>query len=506
MNLNPQKPVRARFAPSPTGRTHLGSGRTALYNYLLARQSGGQIILRIEDTDQKRYVPGAEGELMHSLRWLGLDWDEGPDVGGDFGPYRQTERRAIYEKYARQLVDSGHAYYCFCDPKTEGRETKGVEHRLHRDTCPYREMPLLQADARREAGETPVIRFRMPTTGTITVTDAIRGDITVENQTLDDYILMKSDGLPVYHLAVVIDDHLMEITHAIRTSEWLPTFPLHGHIYQAYGWEQPVWIHPSLFLSPSGKGKLSKRESEALEKEGKPVFLGDMARLGYVPEAVVNWAALIGWSYDDKTEFFTMDSLVKSFSIDKLNPAAAELNFSKLDHFNRLHIRALPVDVLAERIKPFLEAAGYDVSDADKLRGVAQVFQVRLDSLAEAPQKAGFFFKSEVHPDPTSLLGKGMTAVQSLEMSMKVEALVASLPDFSENSANQPLRDLAESLDTKAGVVFGFLRNAITAEKVTPPIFETMTIIGRETVLARLSKAIAILQGLSAQEMTMDPG
>lgn len=503
--MNPQKPVRVRFAPSPTGRTHLGSGRTALYNYLLARQSSGQFILRIEDTDQKRYVPEAEAELMRSLRWLGLDWDEGPDVGGDYGPYRQTERRAIYDKYARQLVESRHAYYCFCDPVAEQQKAAGKERSQHRDICPYREMPLDQADNRRENGEKAVIRFKMPVEGSIKVTDAIRGDITVENQTLDDFILVKSGGLPIYHLAVVIDDHLMEITHVIRTSEWLPTFPLHGHIYKAYGWEQPVWIHPSVFLSPSGKGKLSKRESQTLEAEGKPVFLGDMARNGYLPEAVVNWAALIGWSFDDKTEFFTMETLVQSFSIEKLNPAPAALNFSKLDHFNGLHIRSLPVDDLAARIRPFFEAEGYDVADTAKLKAVAEVLQVRLSSLVEAPQKAGFFFKPLVYPETTSLLGKGMTTAQSLAMALEVQALVTSLPDFSEASANQPLRDLAESLGTKAGVIFGFLRNAVTAEKVTPPIFETMTIIGREMVLARLAHAVAILKELAAQEDGANP-
>ena len=492
------KPVRVRFAPSPTGRTHLGSGRTALYNYLLARQTGGRFILRIEDTDQKRYVAGAEEELMKSLRWLGLDWDEGPDVGGDYGPYRQTERRGIYQKYAQQLVDNGHAYYCFCRQTGGIQDSDNKAKQKHRTVCPDRVLPLEAAYARLDAGEPHVIRFKMPSEGTITVSDVIRGDITVENITLDDYILMKSDGLPVYHLAVVIDDHLMEITHAIRTSEWLPTLPLHGHIYRAFGWEQPAWIHPSVFLSPSGKGKLSKRESDALEKEGKPIFLGDMEKFGYLPEAVVNWAALIGWSYDDKTEFFTLGEMIEKFSLDKLNPAAAALNFSKLDHFNGLHIRSLTVDELASRLKPFFERAGFPVKDAQKLHQIASVLQVRLGSLAEAPKKAGFFFRDEIYPEPESLVGKKMTAAESLEMAKKIYQLIRSLPDFSEETANQPIRDLAVSLGLKAGHVFGFLRNAITAEKVTPPIFETMTIIGRDVVLQRIQNGIQILESLSA--------
>ncbi|MFN2150266.1 MAG: glutamate--tRNA ligase [Anaerolineales bacterium] len=369
------KPVRVRFAPSPTGRTHLGSGRTALYNYLLARQTGGQFILRIEDTDQSRFVEGAEEELMAGLRWLGLEWDEGPDVGGVYGPYRQTERREIYAKYARQLVESGHAYYCFC-AQSEEKDEPEAEKRVrqqHRGICPTRELSLAEADQRVAEGAPHVIRFKMPRDGKITVTDALRGDIAVENSTLDDYILVKSDGLPVYHLAVVVDDHLMEITHAIRTSEWLPTFPLHGHIYEAFGWEQPVWIHPSIFLKPDGKGKMSKRDSEALEREGKPIFLADFGKMGYLPEAVVNWAALIGWSYDDKTEIFSMDELIEKFSIEKLNPAPAALNFSKLDHFNGVYIRELDVVDLAARIKPFFEEAGYVVGDEGKLLKVAKV-------------------------------------------------------------------------------------------------------------------------------------
>ncbi len=242
--------------------------------------------------------------------------------------------------------------------------------------------------------------------GKITVTDAIRGNITVENSTLDDYILVKSDGLPVYHLAVVVDDHLMKITHAIRTSEWLPTFPLHGHIYKAFGWEQPIWIHPSIFLKPDGKGKMSKRDTEALSESGKPIFLADFGKMGYLPEAVVNWAALIGWSYDDKTEEFSLDELVEKFSIEKLNPAPAALNYSKLDHFNGVYIRALDVSDLAARIKPFFEEVGFEMSDEEKLVQVAAVLQVRLAKLTDAPAMGGFFFLDEVHPEPELLMAR----------------------------------------------------------------------------------------------------
>jgi len=490
------KPARVRFAPSPTGRTHLGSGRTALYNYLLARQTGGTFILRIEDTDQSRFVEGAEEELMAGLRWLGLEWDEGPDVGGAYGPYHQTKRREIYAKYARQLVESGHAYYCFCSQVEEKSEEAG-ERRVrqqHRNICPTRELPLGEADRKVKGGAPHVIRFKMPREGTITVTDAIRGDITVENSSLDDYILVKSDGLPVYHLAVVVDDHLMEITHAIRTSEWLPTFPLHGHIYNAFGWEQPIWVHPSVFLKPDGKGKMSKRDTEALVEAGKPIFLSDFGKMGYLPEAVVNWAALIGWSYDDKTEIFSMNELIEKFSLEKLNPAPAALNYSKLDHFNGIYIRGLEVTDLAARVKPFFEEAGFVVDDEKKLVKVASVLQVRLAKLTDAPAMGGFFFLDEVHPTPETLIGKKMTLEQSLEMARRIETLISSLPDFSEESANQPLRDLAAELELKAGHVFGFLRSALTAQEVSPPVFETMEIIGREKVLERVRNAIELLE------------
>ncbi len=251
-----------RFAPSPTGHAHLGSARTALYDYLIARQTGGQFVLRLEDTDQKRYVPGSEQELMDGLRWLGLEWDEGPDIGGPYGPYRQTERKEIYQEYARRLIDTGHAYYCFCSPQRLER----VRQQQMRDKMPAhydgtcRRLDPEEAAERVARGESHVVRFKMPREGTITVVDRLRGPITYENRNLDDYIIVKSDGLALYHLAAMLDDHLMKITHVIRGSEWLSTFPLHAHILRAFGWVEPEWVHLSVFLKPSGKGKMSKRE------------------------------------------------------------------------------------------------------------------------------------------------------------------------------------------------------------------------------------------------------
>ncbi len=496
MTMKIQKPVRVRFAPSPTGRTHLGSGRTALFNYLLARQTGGKFILRIEDTDQKRYVPGAEEELMVSLRWLGLDWDEGPDVGGAFGPYRQTERREIYQKYAKELVERSHAYYCFCGQSEEPQDEK--YNRKHRDICASRDLDPQEAIDRIAAGESYVIRFRMPTEGTITAVDALRGPITVENSNLDDFILVKSDGLPVYHLAVVVDDHLMQISHVFRTSEWLPTFPLHAHIYNAYGWEQPIWIHPSIFLKPDGKGKMSKRDTAELSLDGKSIFLGDMQALGYLPEAVVNWAALIGWSYDDHTEFFTLPDLIEKFSIEKLNPSPAAINFSKLDHFNGLHIRNLQVNDLAVRLLPFFENAGIS-PDIETLRKIAAALQVRLVTLDEAVEKAGFFFQDEVNPAPDALIPKGLTAAESAMVAQKAFDLLSGLPEITYESAEQPMRDLAADLNVKVGQLFGVVRVAVTGQRVSPPLFESMEIIGRQKSLERLQNAIEVLEILTQE-------
>ena len=300
------QPMRVRFAPSPTGHLHLGSARTALYNYLIARQKGGQFILRIEDTDRKRFVPGAEQEFYEWLNWLGIDWDEGPDIGGQFGPYRQSDRKQIYQDHAHKLIETGHAYYCFCSPdrleRVRQEQQKRKETPRYDGTC--RNIPLDEAKDRVAKGERHVIRFKTPLEGTTSVTDLLRGEITVENRLLDDIILVKSDGLALYHLAASVDDHLMQITHVIRGSEWLPTFPLHGLIHRAFGWQEPVYVHLSVFLKPSGKGKMSKRESAELIKEGYSIFIKDLQGLGYLPEAIVNWIALMGWSFDDHTEYF----------------------------------------------------------------------------------------------------------------------------------------------------------------------------------------------------------
>ena len=487
-------PARVRFAPSPTGHMHLGSARTALFDYLLARQTGGQFVLRIEDTDVKRYVPGAEEELINGLRWLGLDFDEGPDKGGPYGPYRQSERKEIYQEYAQKLIDADHAFYCFCTPERLARVREEQQKRKeppHYDgTC--RRLSPEEAKARVAAGENHVIRFKTPKEGTTTVVDHLRGEITVENRTLDDYILVKSDGWALYHLAAMVDDHLMKITHVIRGSEWLPTFPLHGLICRAFGWQEPVWIHLSVFLKPSGKGKMSKRESAELIKDGYSIFIKDLRELGYTPEAVVNWISLMGWSYDDHTEYFDLKDLVEKFSIDHLNPSPAAINFTKLDHFNGLHIRALDERDLAQRILPFFIEKGLP-ADFESVLRITPLLKERMGTLDESVTLAGFFFQEGVNPIPEELVAKGLTVAEAQTILNKVVELLEPLPEMKVELAEPLMRQYVETSGYSAGQVFGIMRVAITGQKVSPPLFESMEIIGREKVIQRLKKAAETL-------------
>ena len=497
----PSQPLRVRFAPSPTGHLHLGGARTALYNYLIARQTGGQFVLRIEDTDQKRYVPGAEQELIDGLHWLGLQWDEGPDIGGAYAPYRQSERKEIYQKYAAQMVKASQAYYCFCSPERLARvrqeQQKRKQTAVYDGTC--RSLSLGEAEQRVADGERHVVRFKTPKEGSTTVTDLLRGGITVENHRLDDYVLVKSDGLALYHLAVVVDDHLMEITHAIRGSEWLPTFPLHGLLYRALGWQEPVWVHLSVFLKPSGKGKMSKREAADLSKDGYSIFTKDFQGLGYLPEAVANWIALMGWSFDDHTEYFTLPDLVQKFSLKKLNPSPAAINFTKLDHFNGLHIRSMAVKDLAAGIKPAFEAQGFQVDD-ERLEKIAPIIQERLVTLDEAPQWAGFFFEETVQPEPQDLVAKKLTAAESADIARRALDIIRELPGVDHDIAESALRGLVEESGLKAGQVFGVMRAAVTGQRVSPPLFESMEIIGKEKVVERLEQAVTLLETLAGEE------
>jgi len=483
--------TRVRMAPSPTGHFHIGGARTALYNYLLARQTGGQFILRIEDTDLKRNTPEALDELIEALHWLGLTWDEGPDIGGPHAPYIQTARKQVYLDHARQLIETGHAYYCFCTQERlkELRAAQMAAKLPLRYDGRCRAIPPAEAAAR-AAAEPHTVRFKTPQDGTTTVHDLLRGDITVENRNVDDYILIKSDGYAVYHLAATVDDHLMGITHVFRGSEWLSTFPLHGLIIRAFGWEEPQWVHLSVFLKPTGKGKMSKRDVTSEQS----IFVLGLRDLGYVPEAVNNWIALMGASFGPEETLLSREEMIERFSLDHLTPSAARVNFDKLDHFNGLYLRRLDTDDLAARVKPFFEQAGLRPDD-DTLRHVIPIIQERIVTLDDAVDMAGFFFRPPPQPAAANFAVKGLAPQQCRAALQQAHDLLTELPagGFSHDLLEPPLRLLAETLGLKPGQLFGLLRMAVTGQSVSPPLFESMAIIGREQCLARIAFAIAQL-------------
>ena len=337
------RPVRVRMAPSPTGSFHLGSARTALYNWLWARHTGGKFLLRIEDTDQNRYVPDALQDITDSMRWLGLDWDEGPEVGGDYGPYIQSERLPLYHKWADWLIEHGYAYRCYCSE--ERLNALRVEQQARKaDAIGYdRHCRYLTAEERAEleaSGTPSVVRFAMPLEGETSYTDVIRPTRSVENRKILDPVILKSDGYPTYHLANVVDDHLMEITHVLRGDEWLNSVPLHVNLYEAFGWEPPVYAHLPLILDPGGEGKLSKRKKRA---DGQEVltFVEEYRDAGYLPEAMFNFLAILGWAYSPDTDLFTREEAIAAFDIHDVNPSAAALPLSKLEWMNGQYIREL---------------------------------------------------------------------------------------------------------------------------------------------------------------------
>lgn len=489
--MNDTSTVRVRFAPSPTGRFHIGSARTALYNYLLARQTGGSFILRIEDTDTKRFDPSAEPEIIDSMAWLGLEFDEGPGVGGDYGPYHQSQRKEMYQELSLELIDRGHAYYCFCSPQrlAQVRERQQKRKQAPRYDGRCRLLSSEEALSRVKDGESYVVRFKTPRDGITIATDHLRDPITVENANIDDYILVKSDGMPVYHLAAMADDHLMEITHVFRGSEWLPTFPLHVLIYEAFEWQQPTWVHLSLFLNPTGKGKLSKRHAVDPKQGVKSVYALDLREMGYLPEAVNNWVALMGWAYDDHTELFSMDELINKFSIDKLSSSPAAVNYSKLDHFNGIHIRGLSSEDFLTRAKPFFIQAGYREDD-ELLERIIPIIQERIRTMEEAVEIAGFFFEDDIDPPPTDLVGKNMSSTESAEAVRAALEVITDFPSMEPAPLEEALRQLAEERGLKAGQLFGILRIATTGQRISPPLIESMEILGYDEVLKRFSEAI----------------
>lgn len=497
-------PVRVRFAPSPTGYLHVGGARTALFNWLFARRHNGVFILRIEDTDRTRYQEDALEDLMAMLRWLGLDWDEGPDVGGPYGPYFQSQRLHIYQEYAEKLVREGHAYYCYCSP--ERLEAMREEQRKRGEPPGYdRHCRYLTAKQRADyeaQGIQPVIRLAVPLEGQTSFMDVIRGTITVDNSSLDDLILLKSDGYPTYHLANVIDDHLMRISHIMRADEWLPSVPKHVLLYQAFGWEPPVFAHLPVILDPSGQGKMSKRRQRVGDKEHY-VLVREFKEAGYLPEAMFNFLTLVGWSLDDKTQIMPKELAIQHFDLDRINKAPAAFSYEKLEWMNGYYIRQLSPDELAERLVPFL-AKGLGMSEEEvrrrpETRLLAPLVQERIKVLSEAVDMMDFAFREHLEYPAEQLIGEKMSAEASLEALKRARQVVAGLEAFDAPAIEAALRPLVDELGVKARQLFGIIRIAITGKPVSPPLFESMAVLGKERCLRRLDEAIERLGRLVGQ-------
>ncbi|MEN6478419.1 MAG: glutamate--tRNA ligase [Anaerolineales bacterium] len=492
------QPVRVRIAPSPTGYFHLGGARTALYNFLFARHNGGRFILRIEDTDRTRYHPEAISDLLESLRWLGLWWDEGPEIGGEYGPYYQSDRLPLYQEYAAKLVQEGHAYRCYCSP--ERLASLRAEQRGQDGTAGYdrhcRFLTSKQIADYEARGIRPVIRLAVPLEGTTTFTDALRGDIVVQNSQLDDLVLLKSDGFPTYHLGVVVDDHLMAISHVIRGEEWLSSSPKHVLLYQALGWEMPVHAHLPVILDPSGKGKLSKRKKKDADGQEQLTYIHEFREEGYLPEAMVNFLALVGWSLDAEHEFFGRDELIRSFDLSRVSKSPGALSYDKLEFMNAAYIRSLGKNDLASRLLPVLKAEGID-ADIDSVLAFVPHIQERLKVLTDARDWIDFAYVDEIHYDPTELLQKKLTPAQASALLSETAAAIEALPVFEEGEIEATLRALVEASGLKAREYFGSIRVAVTGKAVAPPLFGSLAILGRERSVSRLRRAVSLLQTLS---------
>ncbi len=489
-----KKVPRLRFAPSPTGFQHIGGFRTALFDWLYARHTGGQFILRIEDTDETRTVAGAVDHLVEGLNWFGMDIDEGPIIGGPYGPYYQTQRKALYQQYANQLIESGHAYPCYCTPERldamrKAQEVLKLPPRYDRH-CRY--LTKEQRAANEADGLTWTVRFAMPLDGETVVHDEIHSDMVFKNENLDDMIILKTSGLPPYHLAHLVDDHFMGITHVLRGDEWISSAPLHVQMYKALGWEIPLLYHIPTVLGKD-KRKLSKRRDA-------PSW-SDFQREGYLPEAVFNFMALLGWSYDDKTEILTRDELIKAFSLDRIGIASGIYDPDKLIWMNGVYIRNLPLDDLTQRTLPYLErpevAGGLPDSikrplDPEYTKRVLALEQERLKTLSEAT-KAHFFFEDALTYNASMLMQKGMDATRTRDALVQAHNCLTGLEQWDRSIMEAAMDELGIALGLKRGQFFGTLRVAVSGSNATPPLFPMMEVLGREVSMKRIEQAIAKL-------------
>ena len=503
--------VRVRFAPSPTGPLHIGGVRTALYNYLFARQNGGQMILRIEDTDQGRFVPGAEQYIIEALDWLGIKFDEGVHLGGPYGPYRQSDRKPMYRQYADQLIRDGWAYYAFDKP--EALEAKRKEFEAQKKTFQYDcntrgemenslSLGMEETQRRIDAGEPYVVRFKFPENIDITVHDMIRGDVTMNSRLLDDKVLFKSDGMPTYHLANIVDDHTMEITHVIRGEEWLPSAPLHVMLYKAFGWEEtmPRFAHLPLLLKPEGNGKLSKRDGDRL---GFPVFplewhdpkSGEVSsgyrEQGYLPQAVVNMLALMGWNPGTEQEIMSMEELIKLFNVEHISKNGAKFNLDKAKWFQHEYFQKLPDEVVADYLQKELDARGITAS-RDYVVRVAGMMKERITFPSELWDTCCYFFQAPTEYNEKDV-AKRWTPDMHIHMAKVIEIL--NTVPFEHDAIHKALLDdyiAANGLNT--GKVMNSLRIAVVGRTVGPNMITLVLTIGKEETIRRIEKAIEKLK------------
>lgn len=504
--------TRVRFAPSPTGPLHIGGLRTALFNYLFAKKHGGKFILRIEDTDQTRYVEGAEAYIMEALEWCGLDPDEGPMSGGGFGPYRQSERKSQYRKYAMDLVENGKAYYAFDTPEELDQIRK--EYEARKETFVYdasvrdslkNSLSMEASEVKRkiEAGDPYVIRFLFTPGEEIVMDDMVRGEVVVNTSTLDDKILFKSDGMPTYHLANVVDDNLMAISHVIRGEEWLPSLPLHVSLYKAFGWEHlmPRFAHLPLILKPTGKGKLSKRDGE---KGGFPVFplewkdpvSGDISpgyrEEGYLPAACINLLALLGWNPGTEKELFSLDELVSEFDLEKVGRSGSRFDPEKSKWFNHQHIQLMSDPDLLEALKDLLKEKGVDAEDQD-LAVLAPIIRPRISFIHEAWDESWFFFSAPEAYDPAVVKKRWKE-----DTAGKMEALCLVLEqcsDFSSAALETAVKAAIAENEWGMGAIMNAWRLLLIGAAKGPGLFDMAAFLGREEVVARMRKGISFLAG-----------
>jgi glutamyl-tRNA synthetase len=475
--------VRVRFAPSPTGALHIGSVRTILYNYLFARQRDGKLILRVEDTDQDRLVAGAIDSIYEGLHWLGISWHEGPQEGGPDAPYVQSERLALYQRHAQELVDKGAAYYCFCSKERLAalRAEQEARHELTRYDRHCRNIAPEEAAAR-TATEPHVVRLKVPDEGTLAIDDLVHGRIEWQANTIEDQIVLKSDGFPTYHLAVVVDDHVMGITHIMRGEEWVASVPKHLLIFRAFGWDVPPMAHFPSVLGPDGK-KLSKRHGSTAVSQ----FRDD----GYLPEALINYLALVGWSPGTEDEIFSMDDLIRVWKIEQVQSAGGKWDKERLDYFNGVWIRKLSVDELVSRLEPFVPGEW----DRAVLKRIAPHIQERMKTLKDATEQIRFLFTEDIGYETKLLIPKKSDRISTAEALARARAVLADLERFTGEVIRPALETLAEQLGWSRKDLNGAIRMAITGRDVGPPLYESLEVLGKEKSLRRIERAQELLAG-----------